>query len=425
MCSSIPSRICITHLPIIRRIVRVILRKPSVAVASCSALVVGLFVWSGELGLEDDAATHKQQVLDRTSKGPVVVRREAETLLPRSERCGRVYDSMGYLVVDAEVTPVGGVGQRTDLDGRFAIELIEQHTSDLLVEASGRRSEWLRTSAVAPEPMAVRLEPAAPWDIAPIQPLPAPLLRGEGEVFGPDGSPLSNAYVNVLGTGCWGRTDATGRVEIPLPRTRATFVVYVAATPDYAGGFAARSESFLAPRGHGIVPLPRMVAQLAGSIRGTVRDASGAPVSGLPVEVRGAGSVRQVTTSAGGAFLVEGLLPEDYVVEPFAYLGQVSEPMDVRVDRAVVPCDLQLAKTKETSLVVVDENGRAAPGVWVATSFHGVRRGVVQADLGGRVSLPLAGAAQFEVRTAVDFAACSVRRLEIDVDQPKLVITQP
>ncbi len=409
-----------------RRVVSSFLRKPSIAVATCSALIVGLFVWSGELGLEDVAASHKQHVPDPASaKGPLVVKREAETLLPRSARYGRVYDSMGYLVVDAEVTPVGGVVQRTDPDGRFAIELVEQHTSDLLVEASGRRSEWLRTSAVAPEPMAVCLEPAAPWDIAPIQPQPAPLLRGEGEVRSPDGSPLQNAFVNVLGTGCWGRTDEAGRVELPLPHTRATFVVHAAANQDYAGGFAARSEPFVAPRSRGIVPLPRMVAQLAGSIRGTVRDASGAPISGLPVEVRGAGCRRQVTTGAGGAFVVEGLLPDDYVVEPFAYLGQVSEPVGLRVDRAVVLCDLLLAKTKATSLVVVDERGHAASGVWVATSYHGVRRDVVQADQGGRVLLPLAGAAQFEVRTAVDFAACSVRRLEINVEQPKLVITQP
>ena len=356
---------------------------------------------------------------------PVVVRREVETRLPRSARQGRVYDSMGFSLGGAEVTPAGGRAHRTDSAGRFSIELVEQHASDLLVEARGRRPAWLRTSAVAPEPLAVCLEPAAPWDLTPTQPLSAPMLRGEGEVWGPDGRPMPNAFVNVSGTGCWGRADETGRVELPLPQTTATFVVHAGADAAYAGGFACRSELFLAPRSRGIVSLPRMVTQQAGSIRGTVRDAGGAPIEGLPVEVRGAGITRQVISGAGGAFVVAGLLPDDYVVEAFAYRSQVCEPTDLRVDRAVVPCDVRLSNTRETSLVVMDEAGNVTPGVWVATNLHGLRRGVAQADGGGRVRLPLAGAVEFEVRRAGDFAACSVRRLEVDADESTLVINQP
>ncbi|MEC7725531.1 MAG: hypothetical protein VYD05_08460, partial [Planctomycetota bacterium] len=75
--------------------------------------------------------------------------------------------------------------------------------------------------------------------------------------------------------------------------------------------------------------------------------------------------------------------------------------------------------------LVVDEQGAAAPGVWVTSSFNGVRRGVGQADGDGRVRLPLSASTSFEVRTAGDYAACAVQRFEREEDQPTLVISQP
>ena len=402
-----------------------VLRKPSIAVASWAALVIGWFAWSGDLGVAAHAAAKANGAVASTREGPVIVRRNAETRLPRSERRGFVYDSLGFLVVGAEIKPADGEAMRTDPDGAFAVTLVEQRASDLLFTATGRRPAWLRTSAVAPDPMIVCLEPAAPWDVAPPQPTPAPALRGEGDVVGPDGMPLKNAFVNVLGTECWGRTDEVGRVELPLPMTSLTLVVHAPASTSYAGGYAARSAPFSSARDHGIVPLPRLEAQRAGSIRGTIRDMGGAPVAGLPVEVRSASTKRRVTTGAGGAFVLDGLLPDEYVVEPFAHRGQIGEPASIRVDRAVVSCDLQLVDAREVSLLVVDEQGAAAPGVWVTSSFNGVRRGVGQADGDGRVRLPLSASTSFEVRTAGDYAACAVQSFEREADQPTLVISQP
>ena len=105
------------------------------------------------------------------------------------------------------------------------------------------------------------------------------------------------------------------------------------ATESSAGGFAVRSAPFVAPRDRGVVPLPRLVAAPAGSIRGVVRDASGQPAVGVPVEVRGAGEVRSVATGAGGAFAISGLLPDEYVVEPFAHRGEVGVAAEVRVQQ--------------------------------------------------------------------------------------------
>jgi len=146
---------------------------------------------------------------------------------------------------------------------------------------------------------------------------------------------------------------------------------------------------------------------------------------GLPVEVRGAGSVRRVATGPGGVFVLAGLLPDEYVVEPFAYRGAVGKATKVRVDRMVVPCDVQLEAVEESRLKVVDEQGVVAAGVWVAASLNGVRRGVGQADVGGRVSLPFASATEFEVRTAGSYAACQVHRFDADAEPATLVISQP
>ncbi|MFT4512623.1 MAG: hypothetical protein ACI89X_002282 [Planctomycetota bacterium] len=402
-----------------------ILRKPSVAVATWSVLVLGLFAWRGDLSLgtpqqrEQRAAARKQPEL-------VVVRRTEAPQLPRTQRSGRVFDSMGFLLVGAEVVPNEGASRKTDADGSFSIDLLRYQASDLLVRADGRRHEWLRTSALSPDPLTICMEPSAPWDSLATPPEPSAQLRGEGEVQGVDRRPLANAFVNVLGTDCWGVTDEAGRFELPLPKTTSRFVVHQPGGGDGLGGFAALSSPFVSPRASGIVPLPTLVGERAGSIRGTARTMDGKAIAGLPIEVRGPGGRRCVTTGPGGVFVLSGLVPADYTVEPFAYRGAVGEAVAITVDRPVVECDLHLTQIEAAKVRVVDENGAIAVGVWVCSSLNGLRRGVAQAGSDGFVNLPVGALSEFEVRMDnSSFVSCLVRQYNADAEPATLVIAQP
>ena len=400
-----------------------ILKRPSIVVAAWSILVLGLFVWRGDLSLA--AVEEREPVAVSRDYKPVVVRRQNTTALPRLPRTGFVFDSMGYSLVGADVTPTNGSSRKTAADGTFSIDLLRYQTSDLLVRANGRRQEWLRTSAISPDPLAVCMEPSAPWDKLSKPPEAVAMLRGEGEVRGTDRQPLANAYVNVLGTDCWGLTDDSGRFELPLPSHAGTFVLHHAGDASVIGGFASMSAPFASPRAHGIVPLPTLVAEPAGSIHGIVRNAAGEAIAGLLVGVRGPGGRRHVLTSAGGEFVLRGLLPADYTVEPFAYRGAVGEAVAVRVDRASVACDLHLTQIKEASVRVVDENGEVAAGVWVSASMFGLRRGIDRVGADGFVKLPVGSSSEFEVRMADSFDSCRVRQYDADMQPATLVIAQP
>ena len=354
-----------------------------------------------------------------------MVRRQTAAKLPSAQRSGRVFDSMGFLLVGAEVVPAVGASQKTGADGTFAIDLLKHQTNDLLVRADGRRGEWLRTSAISPDPLVAFLVKSAPWDDQPTPPPAIAQLRGEGVVQGSDGHGLANAFVNVLGTDCWGISDETGRVELPLPSASATFVVHYPSSDTAVGGLAAVSAPFVSPRARGIVPLPALACEPAGSISGTVRNARGEAIAGLPVAVRGPGGRRLIETGAGGQFVMSGLVPAEYMVEPFPYRGAIGQAMSVQVDRAVVSCDLHLAKVEEVSLRVIDEQGAAAVGVWVATSLHGLRRDVDQTGVDGFVSLPINAASEFDVRMANSFASYIVREYDAEAQPPTLVIAQP
>lgn len=383
--------------------------------------MLGLFVWRGDLSL----AASKEHGVVREQIKPVVVRRPEAPRLPRTQRNGRVFDSMGFLLVGAEVVPADGATLKTDADGAFSVDLLRFQSSDLLVRADGQRHEWLRTSALSPDPLAIYMEPSAPWDTSPKPLEPAAMLRGEGEVQGTDRRPLVNAFVNVLGTDCWGMTDETGRFELPLPSTTSTFVVHQPGGEDGFGGFAALSSPFVSPRAQGIVPLPPLIGERAGSIRGVARTTNGDAIAGLTVEIRGPGGRRRVTTGAGGVFVLSGLVPDDYTVAPLAYRGAVGEAVEVKVDRAVVDCDLHLAKIEEANVRVVDESGALAVGVWVSSNLHGLRRGVDQAGSDGFVNLPVGVSSKFEVRMADSFASCLVRQYNADAEPATLVIAQP
>ncbi|MFT4841299.1 MAG: hypothetical protein ACI8UD_002205 [Planctomycetota bacterium] len=404
--------------------VSAILRKPSIAVATWSVLVLGLFAWRGDLSL-GTPEQREQRAVALKQPEPVVVRRPVTPELPRTQRSGRVFDSMGFLLVGAEVVPTEGTSLKTDADGMFSVDLLRYQTSDLLVRAPGRRHEWLRTSALSPDPLTICMEPSAPWDTLPEPLEPVAKLRGEGAVQGVDRRPLANAFVNVLGTDCWGVTDETGRFELPLPSLTGRFVVHQLGGEGGLGGLASLSAPFVSPRASGIVPLPTLVGQPAGSIRGTVRTVGGAAIAGLPIEVRGPGGRRRVTTGAGGVFVLSGLVPADYTVEPFAYRGAVGEAVAVKVDRAMVECDLHLTKIEAANVRVVDENGAIAVGVWVSSSLHGLRRGIDQAGSDGFVNLPVGASSKFEVRMADSFASCLVRQYNADAEPATLVIAQP
>lgn len=408
-------------------------RRPSIAVAAWGVLVLGLFVLRGDLRVSGDsttapAAVPPPSVARAAEPQPVIVRRDA-ALSPAAsapvERTARVYDSMGFLVVGAEVVPESGAPRRTDAEGSFAVELDGNRAADFLVRADGRRPQWLRWTAGSPEPLLARLEPSAPWDAAPLPPTPLQPLRGEGTVRGPDGSPLAFAFVQVADSCCWARADEIGRFVLPLPSESVSLLVHQPDAGAADGGFAAGPQPFTASRGRGVVPLPELVAEPALALHGTVRGPRGQPLAGVPVEVRGGGLRRWVETGSGGAFRVAGLARAEYRIEPYACRGAIGTPAVVRIDRRVVDCDLQLTAAPEQRLRVVDEVGNARANVWVASNSHGVRRGVAQADADGYVSVPIPPAVAFEVRAAETFAGCAVRHFDADASPATLVVAAP
>ena len=408
-----------------------VLRRPSIAVGACCIVVVAGFALTGNLRLRDERRGEPPRVEVGIRSEPafesVAVRRTgvAPRVTPSVTRSGRVFDSMGFLLVSAKVAVQGGDAVRTGSDGSFTVDLAEDRAHDLLVRADGRRSRWLRTSPIAPDPLLVCLEPAAPWDSTPAAPEPMPELRGEGTLVDVDGAPLPFAFVNVCGTECWARADATGRVVVPLPAAESSFAVHRPAVDGEHGSLASISAPFVASRSSGLVPLPVLRAVAAGSIRGQARDANGDAVAGLPIEVRGAGCRRRTETGPGGVFELSGLVPADYEVAPFPYRGAMADAVAVRVDRAVVACDVQLREVEQASIRVVDQDGAAARGVWVAAEFDGLRRSIAQTDDDGLVQLPIVRATRFEVRTDGSFVDCEVREFDAVAEPARMVIAQP
>ncbi|MCB9879459.1 MAG: hypothetical protein H6835_17835 [Planctomycetes bacterium] len=415
-------------------------RRPSLSVAACVVVVVVAFVWRGDLRLdgagrqpaqseEPVAAVEVAPSAPLPSPEPVIVRRAesaARAKVRVARRAGRVVDSLGFLLVGAEVARPEAPSLRTDGDGAFVAELTAGKLEDLLVRADGRRAVVLHTTAQAPDPLWVCLEPIAPWDAPTTLAAKAPELHAEGLVRDASGAPLAGAFVNVAGTDSWAQSDDIGRVSVPLVGVAARFVVHRDGVGG-AGGLASLSGAFTAPRAQGVVPMPDLVAETGGSLRGVVRDVRGEPVAGLAVEVRSRHVRRIAETGVGGAFVVGGLMPDEYEVQPFAHRGAVGAPQRLRIDRAVVACDLHLQRLEERPLQVLDERGDALAGVWVVSSLHGLRRGVAQTDAAGQVRLPAATASQFEVRAAGDeaFVVREVRRVDVEADPATLVVAMP
>lgn len=403
---------------------RDLLKRPSVLVGAWICVVVGVFVWRGDLAVGEAASNARAA---RLSRQPEIVRAPTASAPPpvaTAPRKGRVYDALGYLIVGAEVVPMEKPPTRTDGDGAFTVDLGGTLVTDLLVRADGHRPRWLRTSSASPDVLALQLVPAAPWDTMPAPPAPLSQLRGEGVVRTADGKPLARAFVTALGTGVWARTDDIGRFTVLLPTPNAQLFAHEPFGGVGEAGFVGVSASLVPERTRGAVPLPEVVAAPALAIRGIVRDARGQPVVGVPVEVEGGPLRRVVDTGAGGAFRCGGLVPGQYQVQPFAHRGGLGVRRDVALVDASLDVDLHLVAAEETRVHVVDERGGAVSGVYVASSVGGARLGVARADTDGYAAVPLAPAAatDFDVRTATDLARVTVRRFE---EPATLVVAVP
>lgn len=396
------------------------MQRPSAFVGTWIVLVVGVFVWRGDLRLAS-AATREAA---RPAPAPHVVRAPSPRAQPVATvaLAGRVFDALGFLIVGAEVVPMERSPTRTDGDGAFRLELAAASSTDVLVRAAGQLPAWLRASEGSPDVLALQLTPAAPWDAPPAPPAPVSPLRGEGTIRLADGRPLASAFVTAVGTGVWARTDDIGRYVVPLPVPTATLCVH----EPHGGagaGFAGLSAALVNQRARGAVPLADLVAAPALAIRGIVRDAKGQPVVGLPVAIAGPSLRRVVDTGSGGAFRAGGLLPGRYQVAPFAWRGAVGVATDVALDGASLDIDVHLVATEEVRLRVVDERGGPVPGVYVASNIGGARRGIARADNGGFASVPVAARTEFDVRTSQDYAPVSVRRFETEA--ATLVVAMP
>ncbi|HEX5050893.1 MAG TPA: carboxypeptidase-like regulatory domain-containing protein [Planctomycetota bacterium] len=399
-------------------------KRPSVVVVGWALVLLAVFIVRGDLRV--DAEPPVRQTVARRASEPVVVRPERAArvpAVPSALRQGRVFDSLGYLVVGAEVIAAERASERTDADGEFRLDLPERRFTDVCIRAKGRLPVWLQAQAISPDPLVVQLAPEAPWDAAPSAPAPVAFpLAGEGIVRAPDGSPLVGAYVKAVGTELWSRTDEIGRYVLPLATSTPTLLVHCPDNGADQRGFAARSEPLELGRSSGVVPLPELVASPAGNIRGTVRDVRGTPLAGVPVQLRGEGVARVFESGAGGIFRFSGLLPGRYEVRPLAFRGSVGQARDVLLDSPVADCDLHMKSAAERRLRVVDEGGSPVGLVYVSTSIEGQRRGVAQADALGWAAVPVAEQTDFDVRTP-EHAPMAVRRF--DAEPATLVVALP
>lgn len=403
-------------------------RRPSIAVVLCAAAVVTVFVVRGDLGLESAARSREVPTTAKGHRAPVVVRPErggrsrAEAPAPVSVT-GRVFDSLGFLVVGAEVSAPGQPVVRTDADGSFTALVPSAH-APLLVRARGLQAKWVPANLGGPDPLLVQLAPAAPWDVEPAPPeAAAASLVGEGVVRGVDGKPLAGAFVTAVGSDRWSRTDDIGRYVLQLPSPNSTLVVH---HPDASGegrGQAVRSLELQLPRTSGIVPLPELVASLGSALRGTLRDGRGNPVVGAPLQVRGEGLSRIIESGISGMFRIAGLLPGRYEVRPLGFRGALGRGQEVVVDASFVDCEVHLQPTDERQLQILDEAGAPVPRAYVAMAFGGERCGVAQADADGRMAIRVGDEADFEVRGADGLVELTVRRYEPASGQ--LVVAAP
>jgi hypothetical protein len=391
-------------------------KRPSVYVALCAAFVIVLFVVRGDLRVTTDPS-------GRGERQPEIVRNN----LPPARAIehvvisGRVVDALGFALAGAVVRDGAG-STRCSAAGSFELPTRRAPFTDLVIEAEGCGTGFLRTSVDAPGPLLVQLAPRSPWDCEPVGLPVAPALTGEGSVRDRDGRPVDGAYVTAAGSGLWSRTDEIGRYVLPLLDTTPTLLVHRPATAD-APAFAARTKPLALPRARGMVPLPEIVVDGGGSIQGVLRGANGSPLAGMAVAIEGEGMTRICESGAGGLFRVTGLVPGDYRVRPLAWQGAVGVAREVELSGDTAACEVTLEPTRTAKVQVCGEEGTPVGKAYIASIFDGERRAVARADDDGWAEVTLADAADYEVRAADGLAALAVRRL--DEQAMRLVVAAP
>jgi hypothetical protein len=410
------------------------MRKPSFYVLLCAGALVIAFVWRGDLRIgssvrEGSAArggnAAGEPVLAR-SREPIVVKPERAPRQPEARQMplgGTVFDTMGYLLVGAEVSAAGQQA-RTDGDGRFLLAMAARGSVDVRVALAGYRPRWQRWLPDADRPFLCTLEPSAPWDEPVAPPAPIDEVVGEGRVQDERGRPVAGALVQVVETGFSTHTDDIGRYAIPLAGSGTRLVVSHDGDGE-GGGLCAASEPITPARAGRLAPLPDLTTRRGGAIRGTVRDAAGKLVAGVPIRFRGQGHDRIVESGPHGAFRLGGLAAGTYDVLAMAFRGAFGVRQRVELNAAVVDCEVRLTEAEPRRVRVVTEAGNPVPGAIVAATWEGLRRGVARADAEGWVEMqpgPCEGTT-YEVRTGTDWRALELKQVADNRDQ--LVVAAP
>ncbi len=404
-------------------------QRPSLVVVGAATLWLGVFAATGHLRLGSEPAAAgadraaQADAGERVPEPTVVHVGRPAPVAPRLHVRGTVLDAAGFLIAGAEVSVPSAETVRTDAAGQFVLSLPapppQSHgvgAYDVLLSANGQRAQWVRGSLLAPDRQVFRMVPSAPWDDRPQAPTAAaPQLFGEGFVHGVDGSPVVGAYVTVKDSDVWAQTDEIGRYTLPLPDRSLVIVVHQPEAGGDGHGLAVRSEPFTPQRSQGIVPLPELIAEPASMLRGRVADGSGAPLIGVPVEVRGEGIRRVLESGMSGIFRLAGLLPGRYEVRPFPHRGAFGLPASVALEEGVTECSVSMDNVTERRIRVLDERGHPMAKAHVASAIDGERCTVAVADQEGYASLRVAPSrTDWEVRTAHDFQVLPVRQFEAE-----------